>query len=53
MTKEDLINQITEEIKVGDELGHEYEFTAKNIVAIFDSSKEYLETNGYESEATT
>lgn len=43
MTKEDLINQITEEIKVGAELGHEYEYTAKNIVAIFDGSREHID----------
>ena len=43
MTREDLINQISEEINVGADLGHESEFTARNIVAIFEGSREHLD----------
>lgn len=43
MTREDLINQITEEIKIGSELGYEYEHTAENIVAIFEGSRKHLD----------
>jgi hypothetical protein len=57
MTREDLINQVTEEIKVRADLGYEYEHTAQNIVALFEGSRHHLdynlETHGYESEATT
>jgi len=45
MTKEDLINQIAEEITIGSELGNEPEFTAKNIVAIMEGSREHLDYN--------
>lgn len=45
MTREDLINQITEEINVGDELGHSLEFTARNIVSIFEGSRKHLDYN--------
>lgn len=43
MTREDLINQISEEINVGAELGNESEFTARNIVSIFEGSRKHLD----------
>ena len=43
MTREDLINQISEEINIGVDLGHEPEFTARNIVAIVKGSREHLD----------
>jgi hypothetical protein len=54
MTREDLINQISEEINVGVEIGHEPEFIAKNIVALMEGSREHLDyhtpTHSYEWE---
>jgi len=46
MNRQDLINQITEEIAIGADLGHEYEHTAQNIVAICEGSREHID---YES----
>ena len=49
MTREDLINQIAEEIKVSSELGRDEDFTARNIVAIFEGSREHLDYDKKES----
>lgn len=43
MNKKDLINKITEEIKIGLDLGYEEEYIAKNIVAIVNLDKEHLD----------
>jgi len=43
MSEQDLINKITEEIKVGLDLGYEEEHMAKNIVAIVKLNKEHLD----------
>jgi len=43
MTRQDLINQVIEEIKVGNEMGYEEEFIAKNIVALIEGNKEHLD----------
>jgi hypothetical protein len=45
MSEQDLVNQITEEIKVGSELGYEEEHIAKNIIAIVKSNREHLDYN--------
>jgi len=43
MSEQDLINQITEEMKIGLELGYEDEHIAKNIVALVKLNKEHLD----------
>lgn len=45
MTREDLINQIVEEIKIGSELGNEYRHTAQNIVALMEGNRKHLDYN--------
>ena len=45
MTKQDLINQIVEELTVGFDLGYSYEHSAKNIIAIMEGSREHLDYN--------
>lgn len=45
MSEQDLINQITEELKVGFELGYEEEHIAKNIIAIIKQEKKHLDYN--------
>ena len=54
MDKNTLINKITEELKVGIDLGYEEEHIAKNIVAIMECELEHLDydpiTNQYEWE---
>jgi len=43
MTKQNLVNQIVEELTVGFDLGYSYEHSAKNIIAIVEGSKEHLD----------
>jgi hypothetical protein len=45
MSYQDLVNQIAEEIKVGNDLGYEEEHIAKNILAIMKGNREHMDHN--------
>ena len=45
MTRQDLINQMVEELAVCSCMEHSYEHTAKNILAIIKGSREHLDYN--------
>lgn len=43
MSEQDLINKISEEIKIGTDLGYEEEHISKNIIAIVKLEREHLD----------
>lgn len=43
MSEQNLINKVTEELKVGLELGYEEEHIAENIIALITMNKEHLD----------
>lgn len=45
MRKQDVINQIVEELTVGFDLGYSYEYSAKNIIAIMEGSRKHADYN--------